>query len=154
MAQAVELDPAQRRFVQSVRRATLATIRPDGTPRLVPVCFVLATRDPDGPERLYSPLDEKPKATSDPRRLARVGDIVARPSVELLIDRWSEDWTELAWLRLDAEATLLEPGDGPEHAWAVSALREKHLQYRTHDLEARPMIRLRVTTVAHWGAVG
>src|SRR3989304_5377968 len=58
-------------FVAETRRATLATGRPDGEPRLVPVCFVL-TDEPDDMGRpvLYSPIDEKPKASADPRRLA------------------------------------------------------------------------------------
>ena len=35
--------PAQRAFVAQTRRAILATTAPDNRPRLVPVCFVLAT---------------------------------------------------------------------------------------------------------------
>ena len=130
----------------------MATLRADGTPRLVPICFVLADADEDATarDRLYSPLDEKPKADADPRRLARVRDVLARPSVGLLIDRWSEDWTELAWLRLDAEAALIEPGAGPEHSWALEALRAKYPQYHTHQLEKRPILRFDVTRVTSW----
>ena len=107
------LSAAQRAFLASARRAVLATIAPDGRPRLVPICFVV-----DGdPPMLYTPIDDKPKRTDDPLALARVRDIAADPRVTVLVDRWDEDWTRLAWLRAEGRATLLEPGAGTgEHA--------------------------------------
>jgi PPOX class probable F420-dependent enzyme len=103
---------------------------------------------------VYSALDEKPKSVADPRDLARVRDIVARPRVTLLVDRWSEDWTQLAWLRLEGTATLLVPTDtaDPEHALAVSLLRARYLQYATHELETRPVIRIAIERVSAWTA--
>jgi len=65
----------QRRFLAAGRSATLATLATDGRPRLVPICFVVAADDASGRPRLYSPLDEKPKRTDDPRALARVRDL-------------------------------------------------------------------------------
>ena len=51
---------------------------PDGEPALVPICFVLAEAADDlGRAILYSPLDEKPKVSVDPRDLARVRDMGA-----------------------------------------------------------------------------
>ena len=138
-----------RTFVEAARRATLATIADDGRPRLVPVCFVVA--GPDAVPRIYTPLDDKPKQVADPIRLARVRDIARRPEVTLLVDRWDEDWTRLAWVRLDGRADLLAPDDAAEHATAVSALREKHSQYRDHALDERPLIRIAVARVVWWG---
>jgi PPOX class probable F420-dependent enzyme len=90
----------------------------------------------------------------DVRHLARVRDILARPEVALLVHRWSEDWSELGWLRLRGTATLVEPGDAPaDHAAAVAALREKYPQYATHRLEGRPLIRIVVTRASSWGNV-
>ena len=83
------LSAAERAFVEAARRAVLTTIAPDGRPRPVPICFVLDPRRPV----LYTPLDDKPKATDDPMRLARVTDILADPRVVVLVDRWDEDWT-------------------------------------------------------------
>jgi PPOX class probable F420-dependent enzyme len=103
------LSAAQRRFLESARRAVLATIAPDGHPRLVPICFVVA----GDPPILYTPIDDKPKRRDDPFALARVRDISADPRVTVLVDRWNEDWTRLAWLRAEGRATLLEPGMGP-----------------------------------------
>jgi PPOX class probable F420-dependent enzyme len=122
----------------------LATVAPDGHPRLVPVCYALAADEAThGRLILYTPLDEKRKRASDPHRLARVRDLIARPQVTLLVDRWDEDWRRLAWLRLEGTAVLLEPaGDTrPEHAAAVAALRAKYPQHVRQDLETRPVIR-------------
>ena len=118
----------QLAFLAPARTATLATIAPDGSPRLVPVCFVVR----DGAD-LYVPLDQKPKRTDDPRDLARVRDILERPG----------------------DASLVEPVDGPdEHAAVVAELRAKYPQYASHRLEDRPLIRIRVTGASRWGSVG
>jgi PPOX class probable F420-dependent enzyme len=143
MATAV-LSADQRAFLADARTATLATIAPDGSPRLVPVCFVV-----DG-DTVYSPLDEKPKNVADVRELARVRDILARPGVALLVHRWSEDWSELGWLRLGGEGRLVEAG---EYAPVIATLRAKYPQYAGHDLEARPLIAIRVDAVRAWGSL-
>ncbi|MEW5992141.1 MAG: TIGR03668 family PPOX class F420-dependent oxidoreductase [Chloroflexota bacterium] len=143
-------------FVAGTRRAIIATIRPDGEPRLVPVCFVLSDQPDDmGRPIIYTPIDEKPKATSDPRRLARVQDLLVLPAVTMLVDRWSEDWSHLAWIRLTGRGVLLEPEprEAAEHADAIAALRAKYPQYKTHDLETRPVIRFAVDRVQRWGDV-
>jgi PPOX class probable F420-dependent enzyme len=109
------LSTDQRALLESARRAVLATIAPDGQPRLVPICFVV---DDAGPT-LYTPIDDKPKRDDDPLALARVRDITADPRVSILLDHWDEDWTRLAWLRGEGHAALLEPGVPPEHAAVV-----------------------------------
>jgi PPOX class probable F420-dependent enzyme len=151
-------DPLARAFLATARTATLATIRPDGRPRLVPICFVLGGDDAAGRPRLYSPVDEKPKRTDDPADLARIRDIRGRPDVALLIDRWDEDWARLGWLRCDATAALLDPDTSDivavERATAIDALRGKYPQYADHRLEERPIIRLTVTSSSSWGALG
>jgi PPOX class probable F420-dependent enzyme len=132
-------------------RAVLATTRADGRPRLVPIAF--ATDSATDRLRLYSALDEKPKSVANPRDLARVRDIVERPRVSVLVDRWSDDWAALAWLRLDGQATLLEPDDAAgEHARAVTLLRDRYAQYASQRLEERPLIRVEVEAVTGWSA--
>jgi len=135
-------------LLRAARRAVLATLAPDGTPRLVPIAFVFT----DG--IIYSPLDEKPKTVADPRDLARVHDIEQRPRVSVLVDAWDEDWTRLAWLRLKGTARLISPaGESvPEHASAVSLLRSKYPQYASHALESRPIIRIEVRRTTSWFA--
>lgn len=136
-----------RAFLAPSRRAVLATIAPDGRPRLVPVCFVV---DPDRPV-LHIPLDHKPKRSTDPTALARVRDIAADPRVTLLADRWDEDWTRLAWLRLEGRAMVVDRGE-PGHEDVVAALRARYPQYERQALDDRPMIRLEVERVVRWSA--
>jgi len=139
----MSLTGEQRSFVAQARTATLGTIAENGRPRLVPICFVL-----DG-DLLFTPIDEKPKQTSDPRTLARIRDIERRADVTVLIDRWDEDWNRLAWLRIDARASLTE--DPVERARAIAALRAKYPQYADHHLGARPLIRIAIERVRSWG---
>lgn len=150
------LSPAGREVVRQARRAVLATVTPDGRARLVPICFWL----PDAPDAggqliVYSALDEKPKSVADPLQLGRVRDLLARPAVTVLIDRWDEDWRRLAWVRLDGSARVLGPSrpgaaDASEHALAVAGLHGRYGQYRDHDLAGRPLVRMAVDHVAEW----
>jgi len=155
------MDDATVAFIESCRRAVLATIAPDGRPRLVPICFALAARDepaardaPASSPVLYTPLDEKPKRGGDLRALARVRDIAARPQVTLLFDRWSEDWSELAWVRVEGQASLIEP-DGhamSEHQAAVALLRARYPQYATQRIDEAPLICVALGATRRWSA--
>jgi PPOX class probable F420-dependent enzyme len=148
------LTPPERRFLAEARRATLATIDPEGMPRLVPICFVLAAApDERGRALVVSPLDEKPKRVRDPLALARVRDLLSRPRVRLLVDRWDEDWSRLGWLRLDGVASLVEPG-AAGHGAALVALRRKYPQYVRQRLETRPLVRIALEGASSWGDLG
>jgi PPOX class probable F420-dependent enzyme len=128
------------------------TLAADGRARPVPIAYAFD----DAPEGLvvYSALDEKRKTVADPRALARVRDVAARPRVAVLVDRWDEDWARLAWVRLEGTATVLEPTDesAAQHAHAVSLLRARYPQYATQALEARPIIKIAVERVSGWSA--
>jgi PPOX class probable F420-dependent enzyme len=137
------LSPEQRAFVAAARTAVLATVAPHGTPRLVPICFVL-----DG-DTVVSALDEKPKRTADPRDLARVRDILARPQVSLLVHRWDEDWSRLGWVRLHGTAALLEPGQAA--LGVIDDLRAKYPQYEDQAIDRRPMLSISIDRVSGWG---
>jgi PPOX class probable F420-dependent enzyme len=142
------LSNVERAFLLHARRAVLATIAADGRPRLVPICFVLEPARPV----LWTPLDDKPKAVDDVTRLARVRDIRADPQVTVLVDRWDEDWTQLAWLRCNGTASIVGPGESAtDRDAAIRALRGKHPQYASHDLETRPMIRVAIERTVSWG---
>jgi PPOX class probable F420-dependent enzyme len=150
------LSPAERAFMASERRAILATVSPEGRPRLVPVCFVLTDRsDRLGRPIVYTPVDEKPKKVADPMRLARIQDLLVLPEASILVDRWDEDWSLLAWLRAEGTGEILEPQphERDDHATAVAALREKYPQYRDQSLEGRPIIRIALTRAISWGAI-
>ena len=131
-------------LVREARVGRLATVDARGKPHVVPVCFALVSG------RLYIALDEKPKRTP-PERLQRIRNIAANPNVQLLIDRYDEDWSRLAFVQLRGRAVLLQP-DGAEHRPAVAALREKYAQYQAMALEALPLIEIEVERVVSWRA--
>ena len=66
----------------------------------------------------------------------------------LLVDRWSEDWSSLGWLRVYGHAEMIETAD----AAVVAALRAKYPQYADHDLESRPLIRITIDRTTSWDA--
>ena len=143
------LEPAlsidERAFLAAARRAVLVTIPRSGRPRPVPICFVLDEID----AVLFTPIDDKPKRDDDPRSLARVRDIERDPRVAVLVDRWDEDWTNLAWLRCSGAATIERAGT--DLAPIIGALRAKYPQYAAHRLEIRPFIRIAIEQVTAWG---
>jgi PPOX class probable F420-dependent enzyme len=146
-----ELNPIDRAVLAEARRATLVTIGPGGQARPVPVCYAILEGD-DGSVVTWTPIDEKPKRSADPLDLARIRDILERREVAILVDRWDEDWQRLAWVRLAGVATVVPQGDSPDRAAAIAALRLRYPQYRAHDLESRPLIRVAVSAIVSWHA--
>ncbi|MBI3968132.1 MAG: TIGR03668 family PPOX class F420-dependent oxidoreductase [Chloroflexi bacterium] len=140
---ATELDETRLAFLLTHRVARLATVDDGGRPHVLPVCFAYL----DG--AIYTPVDEKPKR-GDPTSLRRVRNILARSDVCLVVDRYEEDWTQLAWLQVRGSAALVS--DGGERARAHAALRDRYPQYRSMDLESRPLIRLTPYRVVSWSA--
>jgi PPOX class probable F420-dependent enzyme len=114
---------------------------------------VLAASDDEaGRPLVLSPVDEKPKRVADPLALARVRDVLARPDVTLLVDRWAEDWRRLGWLRIEGVATVVPAGD-PRHGTALTALRRKYPQYVEQRLEGRPLLGIAIERTTSWGAL-
>jgi PPOX class probable F420-dependent enzyme len=130
-------------FVRSARVARLATVDQQGKPHIVPVCF--AYRDGVA----YSVLDTKPKRVPV-KDLRRVRNLRANPQVQLLVDRYDEDWLRLLYVQLRGSATVLT--DGPEHAAALALLRAKYEQYQSMPLEEAPIIRIEVTRYVLWSS--
>ena len=139
------MDEAEREFLLARRVLRLATVDPGGQPYLVPICFAL-----DG-DTLYSAIDEKPKQAS-PGGLRRLRNVAANPRVALLADRYDEDWSKLGFVLLLGEARILV--EGREHRRAIELLRARYTQYRSMDLEARPVLAIRIERATSWGAVG
>lgn len=144
---AADWEPSQWLMLESWHRALLeecpvarlATIMPGGRPRLVPVCFALVE------DRVFIPIDEKPKRSSD---LARIRDIRRDARVTFLADRYDDDWTRLAWVRLEGEARVLSRGSlAPD---ALARLRQRYAQYATMALDELPLIELTPTRVTAW----
>lgn len=139
------LNTEQTAFLVRQRVARLATADASGEPHVVPVCFAYT------PGEIYIALDEKPKDVP-PTSLKRVRNILENPQVALTADRYTEDWSLLAFVMVRGRAELLEP-DTDEHTAAVRLLRGKYHQYERMKIEANPVIVIRTEKVASWGAL-
>jgi PPOX class probable F420-dependent enzyme len=116
----LEPDEAWRRLTVA-RVAYLATVRADGRPHVVPIVFAT-----DDDRMIYSIADPKPKSGLD---LARHRNIIANPSVSLLVEHYDEAWEHLWWVRADGTARVVE--DGPERDTSIRLLKAKYPQYET-----------------------
>ena len=135
------LSPAERRFVEGQRVARLATADRRAVPHVVPVCFGLAG------DAVYITIDQKPKQAGRP--LKRLRNIADNPRLAMVFDRYDEDWRRLAWVMLHGRAEIL--ADGAEHDRAQALLRKRYPQLVTMQIEALPVIVLRIERVVSWG---
>ncbi len=118
--------------------ARLATVRPDGSPHVVPVVFAL-----DG-DTVVSAVDDKPKRT---RELRRVANIRADPRVSLLVDHYDEEWPNVWWVRADGRARVVD--GGPTLDRVVALLAAKYPQYAASP-PAGPAVLVEVRTWRWW----
>ena len=139
------LSARERAFVETRRIGHLATADESAVPHVVPVCFGLLA------ERLYITIDRKPKREGG-RPLKRLRNIADNPQVAIVFDRYDEDWRRLAWVMLHGPAEILT--DGSEHAGAQALLQSRYAQLAAMQLEALPVIALRIARVASWGDLG
>jgi len=139
-----ELSTGALRLIRSARVAHLATADASGMPHVVPICFAFDGND------FYSPIDEKPKRTVA-IKLKRLRNIEENPQVSVVIDRYEENWSKLAYVLVFGQARVLV--SGAKHRKAVTLLRRKYPQYRTMRIDRLPMILIRPTRVTSWGVI-
>jgi PPOX class probable F420-dependent enzyme len=138
------------RLVRDARVARLAYLDADDRPRVLPVTFAVAG------EAAWTAIDEKPKKTTEP---ARVAYLRRRPEAALVIDEYDDDWTRLAWVQLLGRVDVVPIGDsGPDaidHSApeAIAALAAKYPQYAERTPPG-PLLRLTVERALHWRAAG
>ena len=132
-----------REFVVGQRIARMASVDTNGRPHIVPICFVL-----DGTSAIYSAIDLKPKSV-DTENLRRVRNISNNPSVSILLDRYTEDWAQLAFVVLHGAAKVLT--QGVERNRAENLLRKKYSQYEEFLQPGAPMIKINVGRITSWG---
>src|SRR6266487_1356620 len=135
------LSERERRFLAQQRIAHLATADRGAVPHVVPVCFAVAGGT------LYITIDEKPKRSAT--ALKRLRNIAENPAVAVVVDRYDEDWTRLAWVMLHGRAEIL--GKGTEHADAQALLRSRYPQLRSMQIASCPVIAVRIERTASWG---
>jgi PPOX class probable F420-dependent enzyme len=124
---------ARRRFAASPV-ARLATVRPDGSPHVVPVTF--AVED----DTVYTVVDAKPKRS---RRLQRLANLEAEPRCALLVDHYADDWSRLWWVRADGRAEIV---DDPSSTAGLGLLIARYPAY----IDAPPEGPMIVVSVARW----
>lgn len=133
----------ERGYLETRRVGRLATADSAGRPHVVPICYALAG------DQIVTPIDEKPQRV-DPSKLRRSRDIDENPRVALVVDHYTETWSQLGWLQIRGTATRVAPGE-THHTPGVSVLEAKYDQYATHDLSERPLISIDPGSVRSWG---
>jgi PPOX class probable F420-dependent enzyme len=125
-----------RDLLAQARVARLALLDEEDLPRVLPVTFAVF----DG--AVWSAIDQKPKRSAEPARVRRLR---RRPEAALLVDRYDDDWSRLAWVEVRGEVTV-EPL-GP----ALEALVAKYPQYAS-ERPPGPLLRLAPRRFACWKA--
>jgi PPOX class probable F420-dependent enzyme len=123
-------------LLSSARVARLAFLDERDLPRVLPVTFAVW----DG--AVWSAIDRKPKRTAEPARVRRLR---RRPEAALLVDRYHDDWSRLAWVELRGEVAIHPLGP------ALEALAQRYEQYRA-DPPPGPLLRLEPRDAVWWRA--
>ena len=123
-------------LLAQARVARLALLDEEDLPRVLPVTFAVF----DG--AVWSAIDQKPKRSAEPARVRRLR---RRPEAALLVDRYDDDRSRLAWVEVRGEVTV-EPL-GP----ALEALVAKYPQYAS-ERPPGPLQRLAPRRFACWKA--
>ena len=129
-----------RRLVSTAPVGRLATVRRDGRPHVVPICFVVTN------DVVYSAVDDKPKRH---RHLQRISNVAATGAASLLIDEYDDDWSRLWWVRLDGRARLVD--NAVEAERAILLLCNKYPQYRDQP-PSGPVLAVDVERWVGWSA--
>lgn len=134
----------QRAFLERQRVGRLATAGSDAAPHVVPIVYAVVN------DAVYFVVDDKPKRTRT--GLKRLRNIAVNPRVALVVDRYDEDWTRLAYILLHGRATLVDSAE--EFAVVLAELRRRYAPYRAMalDLRTHPMVRIDVDRTHGWQA--
>jgi PPOX class probable F420-dependent enzyme len=134
-------------FIERARVARLATVDYASKPYLVPVVFVF-----DG-NHFFIPIDQKRK-TVKPQKLKRIKNIQDNPNVALLIDKYNEDWTKLAFVMIQGKASIItsKTQGNIQLQEAYKKLTTKYRQYQKIRLSEMCII-IKPEKVVSWGAI-
>ena len=132
-------------FILSLKVARLSTVTPSRVPHSVPICFALS-----GNDTIYTPIDAKPKKNKN-KPLKRIINIASNDEVVVLFDRYSENWTELAYVMAKGKAKVVS--DEQENLLAAKLLENRYIQYRDQNYLPRgaTIIGIRVYDYISWG---
>lgn len=118
------LNEQELEYLRAARVARLGTASKDGIVSVVPVVFAVFEN------RIYFVVDRKKKNKDDGRELRRIKNMRETGKATLLIDNYSENWSELSYLLVQCNAKIIGPGeDQTEKILARIILKEKYKQY-------------------------
>jgi PPOX class probable F420-dependent enzyme len=121
------------------RVARLGFLDDRDRPRVLPVTYAIEGG------RLWSAIDRKPKRTPEPARLRYLR---RRPDAALTVDRYSDDWSALAWVQVLGTVEVVDTASAPA---ALEALATRYSQYRDEPPPG-PLLRLSPERVLCWRA--
>jgi PPOX class probable F420-dependent enzyme len=126
-------------LLREARVGRLGLIDDEGAPRVLPVTFAVA----EG--RIWTAIDKKPKRAEEP---ARLRFLRREPRAALTVDRYSDDWDQLAWVQVLGRVSILDLGDGGA---GLAALTSKYEQYR-QEVPPGPLLALDPQRYLWWRA--
>jgi PPOX class probable F420-dependent enzyme len=138
-SQPTEVVAWANKLLESARVGRLGFVDDEGGPRVLPVTFALA----EG--QIWSVIDQKPKRTDEP---ARLRFLRRDPRAALTVDRYSDDWEELAWVQVLGTVQILDLSEG---AAGLAALSAKYEQYRK-ETPPGPLLALEPERYLWWRA--
>jgi PPOX class probable F420-dependent enzyme len=136
----MELPSWARELLDSAHVAHLGLVDSDGRPRVLPVTFAVVAGI------VWSAVDHKRKRVPG-AELARVRWLRASGRAALTVDRYSPDWSQLAWVQLLCAASVVEE----MRADVLDALAARYPAYRSKP-PGGPLIRLEPARAVCWRA--
>jgi PPOX class probable F420-dependent enzyme len=130
-----------RALLESGRVARLGFLDDSGHPRVLPVTYALVG------DQIWSAIDQKPKR-SPAADLARVRFLRREPRAALTVDRYSDDWEQLAWVQVLGEIEIVAAEKAPG---ALESLNAKYAQYRQAPPPG-PLLALEPKRLLCWSA--
>ena len=126
-------------LLEHSRVGRLGMLDGDDRPRVLPVTYALH----EG--AFWSAIDQKPKRAGEP---ARIRYLRRRPEAALTVDRYSDDWDDLAWVQALGRVEVLAPAEAPD---GLAALVAKYEPYR-REAPPGPLLRLSPGRFLCWRA--
>jgi PPOX class probable F420-dependent enzyme len=130
-----------RELLESEPVGHLGLLDDAGHPRVLPVTFAVV----EG--KLWSAIDDKPKRVPG-TELARVRWLRERPRSALTVDRYSDDWSRLAWVQAIGETAIVDIG---RNKAVLEVLSARYPPYRERAPRG-PLLRLDPDRVTWWRA--
>lgn len=140
----ISISPEIQSFLESKSVAHLATADASGVPHVVPICYTVEN------STLHFLLDSKPKTVS-PYQLKRVKNISQNPNVSVVVDQYSDNWNELAYVLLRGKAFIMPDFD--KSSEVIKSIRSRYPQYNEITIEQAILVKVEIENAYTWGTI-